>query len=98
MFDSPKIKVPRLENVFGIIITFICRTWEFSEDRRLSATFLFVFSLVDNLPCATKFQNDETQEKIYEHGYRLGMYSKQSDETYLNNHLIIKLFYHKESE
>ena len=57
-----------------------------------------VFSLVDNLPCATKFQNTETQETIYEHGYRLGMYSKQSDETYLNNHLVMKLSYHKESE
>jgi transmembrane 9 superfamily protein 2/4 len=61
--------------------------------------YLFIcFSLVDNLPCATKFQNVETNEIMYEHGYRLGMYTKQTEETFLNNHLIMKLYYHKESE
>lgn len=55
------------------------------------------FRLVDNLPCATKFVNEATQDKIYEHGYRLGMYSKQDDQTFLNNHLVIRLYYHKES-
>ena len=57
----------------------------------------FVRSLVDNLPCATKFQNPKTLETFYEHGYRLGIYSKGRKETYLNNHLILRLFYHKES-
>jgi transmembrane 9 superfamily protein 2/4 len=57
----------------------------------------YVHLLVDNLPCATKFQNVDTHEVMYEHGYRLGMYTKQTDEIYLNNHLIMKLYYHKES-
>jgi hypothetical protein len=35
---------------------------------------------------------------MYEHGYRLGIYAKQTKENYLNNHLIMKLFYHKETE
>ena len=35
---------------------------------------------------------------MYENGYRLGMYSQKTDETYLNNHLIMKLYYHKEPE
>ncbi len=59
---------------------------------------IICFSLVDNLPCATKFQNVDTHEVMYEHGYRLGLYTKQSEDIYLNNHLIIKLFYHKETE
>ncbi len=58
---------------------------------------IFFLSLVDNLPCATKFQNVNSQEILYEHGYRLGIYTKKSTETYLHNHLIIKLHYHKES-
>jgi transmembrane 9 superfamily protein 2/4 len=53
---------------------------------------------VDNLPCATKFQNVDTREIFYEHGYRLGLFTKKTDEMYLNNHLIMKLHYHKESE
>ncbi|CAF4602394.1 unnamed protein product [Rotaria sp. Silwood1] len=58
----------------------------------------YVHLLVDNLPCATKFQNVETHETLYEHGYRLGLHTKQTEETYLNNHLVMKLYYHKESE
>jgi len=53
---------------------------------------------VDNLPCATKYQHVDTHEVLYEHGYRLGMFMKDSGNVYLNNHLIIKLYYHKESE
>ncbi len=54
---------------------------------------------MDNLPCATKFQNVDTHEILYEHGYRLGMHTKQPEETHLiNNHLVMKLYYHKESE
>jgi transmembrane 9 superfamily protein 2/4 len=53
---------------------------------------------VDNLPCATKYQNVDTHEVLFEHGYRLGMYTKDSGVMFLNNHLIIKLHYHKESE
>lgn len=86
------------ENVFEITIMFICKYNQtvvfFSLDTRTS----FLSSLVDNLPCATKFQNVDTHEVLYEHGYRLGMYTKQTEEAFLNNHLVIKLFYHKESE
>jgi transmembrane 9 superfamily protein 2/4 len=57
----------------------------------------YVHLLVDNLPCATKYQNVDTREILYEHGYRLGMYKKETGDVYLNNHLIIKLHYHKES-
>ncbi len=56
------------------------------------------FSLVDNLPCATRYQNVDTHEVLFEHGYRLGMYTKDSGAMYLNNHLIMKLHYHKEAE
>ena len=65
-------------------------------EKELSISLFF--RLVDNLPCATKFQNVETHETMYEHGYRLGIYSKQNEDLFINNHLIIKLFYHKESE
>lgn len=58
----------------------------------------YIHLLVDNLPCATKFENEQTHEKMYEHGYRFGMYAKQSDEVYLNNHIALRLYYHKESE
>ncbi len=53
---------------------------------------------MDNLPCATKYQSVDTHEVLFEHGYRLGMHKKETGELYLNNHLIIKLYYHKESE
>lgn len=59
--------------------------------------FLFL-SLIDNLPCATKFQNVETREVFYEHGYRLGLYSKEPESMYVNNHLIMRLHYHLEPE
>ncbi|CAF4080209.1 unnamed protein product [Rotaria sp. Silwood2] len=58
----------------------------------------YVHLLVDNLPCATKFQNVDTYEVLYEHGYRLGLHTKQTEDIYLNNHLVMKLYYHKESE
>ncbi|CAF1017616.1 unnamed protein product [Adineta ricciae] len=58
----------------------------------------YVHLLVDNLPSATKLQNVETQETLYEHGYRLGIRSKDSNDVFLNNHLILRLHYHKESE
>jgi hypothetical protein len=93
MLSYLKNKVQHWENVFEIIITFICK-----KDFLNFNLIIYLFSLVDNLPCATKFQNVDTHEVMYEHGYRLGMYTKQVDDIYINNHLIIKLFYHKESE
>lgn len=59
---------------------------------------LYFLSLIDNLPCATKFQNVETHETFYEHGYRLGIFTKEPESIYVNNHLIMRLYYHKESE
>ena len=59
---------------------------------------LFSFSLVDNLPCATRYQHVDTHAVIYEHGYRLGLSSKDSGDLFLNNHIILKLHYHKETE
>ncbi|UJR33442.1 hypothetical protein I4U23_020887 [Adineta vaga] len=58
----------------------------------------FVHLLVDNLPSATKIQNINANDVMYEHGYRLGIYAKESNEAFLNNHLVIRLHYHKESE
>lgn len=53
---------------------------------------------MDNLPCATKYQNVETHAVLYEHGYRLGLSAREPGDLYLNNHIIIKLHYHKEAE
>ncbi|CAF3411127.1 unnamed protein product [Rotaria socialis] len=58
----------------------------------------YVHLLVDNLPCATKFQNVETHETFYEHGYRLGIYTKEPEAMYVNNHLIMRLHYHQEAD
>lgn len=51
-----------------------------------------VHLLVDNLPCATKTVNPETNEIQYEHGYRLG--TSIGGHTYINNHLKLILYYH----
>ncbi len=72
---------------------FICTI----QISKFESNHFYLFSLVDNLPCATKFQNVDTHEVLYEHGYRLGMHSKKDDDIYINNHLVIKLFYHSES-
>lgn len=60
--------------------------------------FIIHSSLVDNLPCATRYQHVDTHAVIYEHGYRLGLSTKDSGDLYLNNHIILKLHYHKEAE
>lgn len=54
--------------------------------------------MVDNLPCATRYQHVDTHAVIYEHGYRLGLSTKDSGDLFLNNHIILKLHYHKETE
>jgi len=76
---------------------FICKK-EFILFKKNFYLLILFLSLVDNLPCATKYQNVETHEILYEHGYRLGMFTKQTGDMYLNNHLIMKLHYHKEAE
>jgi len=66
-------------------------------DKRIRNDY-HVHLLIDNLPCATKYQHVTTKETLYEHGYRLGLHIKKTDEVFLNNHLILRLYYHKESE
>lgn len=51
----------------------------------------YVHLLIDNLPCATRFELSENQPQ-YEHGYRLGFVEKGSP--YINNHLKLILRYH----
>lgn len=48
---------------------------------------------MDNLPCATKFEVETTNEVIYENGYRLGW--EENKQVYVNNHLDIILRYHQ---
>ena len=54
----------------------------------------FSFRLVDNLPCATRVMNRDSDNIQYEHGYRLGFLHNQN--VALNNHLKIILHYHSE--
>ncbi|KAK3089670.1 hypothetical protein FSP39_005498 [Pinctada imbricata] len=56
----------------------------------------FVHLIVDNLPCATKFEMLETGEIQYEHGYKLGFVKDKKK--YLNNHLKLILKYHTEDK
>lgn len=69
-------------------ITFICMHF-----------FLWIncfsfFSLIDNLPCATKVEIPDSGETFYDHGYKLG-WIDQAGKTYVNNHLDIVLKYHQ---
>ncbi|KAJ8306195.1 hypothetical protein KUTeg_016740 [Tegillarca granosa] len=54
----------------------------------------YVHLLVDNLPCATKFELLETGEAQYEHGYKLGF--EKDNGAFLNNHLKLVLKHHTE--
>lgn len=54
------------------------------------------YRLVDNLPCATKTINTDTNEAQYEHGYRLG--TSSNGKAYINNHLKLILLYHTVNE
>lgn len=53
-----------------------------------------VHLLIDNLPCATKFEIPETSQVEYEHGYKLGFV--ENNIPYINNHLTFILKYHSE--
>ncbi|KAI5704368.1 hypothetical protein M8J75_004614 [Diaphorina citri] len=55
-----------------------------------------VHLLVDNLPCATRTINPETQQIQYEHGYKLGY--MDNNNFYINNHLNFILLYHTYNE
>ncbi|KAK6107025.1 Transmembrane 9 superfamily protein member 4, putative [Brugia malayi] len=52
-----------------------------------------VHLLVDNLPCITRYQIENSNEVIYENGYRLGW--ENNNRYYVNNHLDIILRYHQ---
>uniref|UniRef100_A0AAF5PG61 Transmembrane 9 superfamily member n=1 Tax=Wuchereria bancrofti TaxID=6293 RepID=A0AAF5PG61_WUCBA len=52
-----------------------------------------VHLLVDNLPCITRYQVENSNEVIYENGYRLGW--ENNNRYYVNNHLDIILRYHQ---
>ena len=75
------------------------KTWdkEMSKEAayRISHEY-FVHLIMDNLPCATRFELPDTQEVQYEPGYRLG-FSKDGKH-FINNHLKFTMRYHKDSE
>lgn len=53
--------------------------------------YIFIFRLADNLPAATRWVFDDSDQEQYERGYKLGMATKEG--TYVNNHLSITLKY-----
>ncbi|XP_032778983.2 transmembrane 9 superfamily member 4 [Daphnia magna] len=72
-------------------------TWEESMAKDVISKIeheYFVHLLVDNLPCATRVVNQDSENIQYEHGYRLGFLHNQN--VALNNHLKIILHYHSE--
>ncbi|RNA20881.1 Transmembrane 9 superfamily member 4 [Brachionus plicatilis] len=77
----------------------LCSDIELNEDqtkqviKRIENAY-HVHLLVDNLPCATKFQLLESKEEQYEHGYQIGFFS--NGEYFLNNHIRFNLKYHNE--
>uniref|UniRef100_A0A183EIA7 Transmembrane 9 superfamily member n=1 Tax=Gongylonema pulchrum TaxID=637853 RepID=A0A183EIA7_9BILA len=62
--------------------------------RRIKEEY-HVHLLVDNLPCATRYEVSDTHEVIYENGYRLGW--EENGRYFVNNHLDIILRYHQPS-
>jgi transmembrane 9 superfamily protein 2/4 len=68
-------------------------TEESAQLRRRISEDYHVHLLIDNLPCATKYQVPETNEVFFDHGYKLGW--TENDKIYVNNHLQILLKYHE---
>ncbi|KAE9551690.1 hypothetical protein FO519_005095 [Halicephalobus sp. NKZ332] len=66
---------------------------ESNQLRRRILEDYHVHLLVDNLPCATRYEVPETKEIFYDHGYKLGWV--EDGKVYVNNHLEILLKYHK---
>jgi len=75
------------------------KVWKAEEskevDYRISHEY-FVHLIMDNLPCATRFEMPDTNEVQYEPGYRLGF--TKDDKSYINNHLKFTLKYHKDED
>ncbi|XP_067141466.1 transmembrane 9 superfamily member 4 [Centruroides vittatus] len=70
-------------------------TWTEKQSRTVAHRIQHQYSvhlLVDNLPCATKFEMLETGQPQYEHGYKLGFV--EDGVSYINNHLKLILKYH----
>lgn len=73
------------------------KVWKGEESKEASYRIdheYFVHLIMDNLPCATRFEMPDSEEVQYEPGYRLG-FSKDGKQ-YLNNHLKFTLRYHKD--
>jgi len=51
--------------------------------------------IVDNLPAAYKYERFEETETEYSHGFPVGFVDRSSGVSYINNHVNIKLQYHK---
>jgi len=64
-------------------------------DYRINHDY-YVHLIMDNLPCATKFELPDTNEVQYEPGYRLGF--EKDGKSYINNHLKFSLKYHKDPD
>jgi len=75
------------------------KSWKGEDSKEASYRIeheYFVHLIMDNLPCATRFELPDTKEVQYEPGYRLG-YAKDG-KTFINNHLKFTLKYHKDAE
>ncbi len=51
--------------------------------------------IVDNLPSASKLEDDKNTYTTYSHGFPIGFKDPKSDDLYLNNHVNIELEYHE---
>ena len=74
-------------------------TWTEQESKEVNDRIhheYYVHLLVDNLPAATKYDLLETEENVYERGYKLGFI--QDNNAYINNHLKLILSYHTDDE
>ncbi|KAK7080615.1 Transmembrane 9 superfamily member 4 [Halocaridina rubra] len=73
--------------------------WNEAESREVIDRIkheYYVHLLVDNLPCATKFEMMDTHEQVYERGYKLGYVHE--NKAYINNHLRLILSYHTDDD
>jgi len=83
----------------GVECAVLCKdkVWDAKESKEVSYRVeheYFVHLMMDNLPCATRFEMPDTREIQYEPGYRLG-YSKDG-KNFINNHLKLDLKYHRD--
>ena len=75
------------------------KVWKVEESNEANYRIdheYFIHLIMDNLPCATRFELPDTKEVQYEPGFRLGFV--KDGRTYLNNHLKFTLKYHVDPE